>query len=219
MFWRLVVAIPQTFDPLGTSPRSCSTVRRAPTRDADEGGVKLAFLGGPFSCSRRLARNLGPLLSCLVETDGDGLLATLHLAPRAALQRAFFSAPHGRFHILRRRLPVLRHRPSLSSRSLLHGGRHQRERPLLSGLPLHVKPLSLHLVVRHEEMFDLRHEVLTQIAQRLDGPVRRRVRGSRPRRARDGRAIAVALGVSRTFEPSATVAPAACSWAPPSRAN
>ena len=115
-------------------------------------------------------RNFGALLPRLVETNGDRLLAALHRTSRTAFESALFPAVHRRFHILRRRLPVLRHNLplSLASGSLLHGGRHQRERPLLPGPPLHFKPFPLQFVVRHEEMLDLRDEVLAQIAQRLD---------------------------------------------------
>jgi len=47
----------------------------------------------------------------------------------------------------------------LSSSSLGEGSRHQCQRAFLACLPLHFEPLPLHLVVRHEEMFDLRDEI------------------------------------------------------------
>ena len=52
----------------------------------------------------------------------------------------------------------------LSSSSLGEGSLHERQRAPLARPPLHVELFPLHLVVRREEVLDLRHEIWAQVS-------------------------------------------------------
>ena len=52
-----------------------------------------------------------------------------------------------------------------------HCGHDECARPLAASAPFYFETFALHLVVRDEEVFDLRDEVLAEIAQLADRPV------------------------------------------------
>ena len=100
----------------------------SPTCRTRTGLKLLSLLACALSAAGGFAWNFGALLPRLVEADCDRLFAAFDLSSRATLQRAFLSAVHCRFHVLRRRFSILRQLIllSLSSPSLLRSGRPMR---------------------------------------------------------------------------------------------
>jgi hypothetical protein len=55
-----------------------------------------------------------------------------------------------------------------TSSPALHGRRHERASAPAAGASFHLEAFTLHLVVRHEEVLDLRDEISAQIAQLMN---------------------------------------------------